>query len=82
MPSMAQQHKVKAAEACFRQNALQVEHCSGALEELAAALSAAAERHEEPIAQACSALEAVLTAHAQLQVSSLPVPSTQGLFVI
>lgn len=48
---------------------VQVRHSSQLLQQVATALSSAQERQKEPVARACAAVEAVVTAHANLQVS-------------
>ncbi len=48
---------------------MQVKHCSEILQSVAAALTKAQQQHEEPVARAVAAVEAVAAAHSQLQVS-------------
>ncbi|CAL8465937.1 g5473 [Coccomyxa elongata] len=45
----------------------QVKHCSDVLQSVKAALTTARQQHEEPVAQACAAVEAVAAAHSHLQ---------------
>ena len=49
---------------------MQVRHSSQILQQVATALSSARERQKEPVARACAAVEAVVTAHTNLQVLS------------